>query len=298
MLRVSLKSAVDSFAVCHLQTRGSIFRCAFHSYEYRNQWQRKIEGVREGQFFPGLQRMLSGQRGLHPQDSSVPDAKLPEVTPHSRLSAYNEKNEQLWNEHYLKLKAFYEEHGHTSVSMSQDKVLCGWIKRQRKAFRKQGTGSLPEDRVQKLLELDFSFNAHEKVWKEKFKELKAYKAQYGDTLVPLDWPSNPCLGNWVDMQRQHYSSRAKGEAHCMTDERIALLEAVDFKWDAREARWQAMYEELKAHVLIHGPGQYPSSASRDWVRHQRKYYQRRLEGKDVPLTAERLEKLRSLGVVF
>ena len=242
--------------------------------------------------------MLSGQQGLHPQDSSVRDAKLPEVTPLSRSSTHYGKGQRSWNKNYLKLKAFYEEHGHTAVSKAQDKSLWDWIRRQREAFRKPETGSLPEDRVLKLLELDFSFNAHDKVWKEKFEELKAYKAQYGDTLVPVNWPSNPELGNWVDMQRQHYSSRAKGEAHSMTDERIALLEAVDFKWDAREARWHAMYEELKEHVLVHGPGKYPSAASRDWVRHQRKYYKGFLEGKDVPLTAERLGKLRSLGVVF
>ncbi|KAI2500554.1 helicase [Fragilaria crotonensis] len=231
------------------------------------------------------------------QDSSVPDAKLPEVTPYSRSSSHDERSE-LWNKQYLRLKAFYEEHGHIAVPRAKDKSLSDWIRRQRVAFRKQGTGSLPEGRVQKLLELGFSFNTHDKAWREKFEQLKVYKAEYGDTLVPVNFPSNPELGNWVDMQRQHYSSRAKGDAHSMTDERIALLESVDFKWDAREARWHAMYEELKKHVLIHGPGKYPSAASRDWVRHQRKYYQGFREGKDVPLTAERLEKLRTLGVLF
>ena len=293
MLRVSLKSAVKSFADCHLQTRRAIFQVLGpSSSQCQNRWQRKREA---GHSLPSLQHLHSVQRVFQHQDSSVPDMTLPEVSAQSEESGHAKKNNDRWDKQYLQLKAFYKEHGHMCVSRSCDKTLAEWIRRQREAFR---IGTIPEDRVQKLLEFGFCFDTLEAVWMENYEELKAYKAHYGDTMVPIKWPSNPILANWVDTQRQNYASRMKGESHLMTDERIALLEALDFAWNAWDARWQMRFEELKEHVRMYGPGQYPSASSRDWVRHQRRYYEGYLEGKKVPLTAERVRKLSSLGIHF
>ena len=219
----------------------------------------------------------------------------PEVVAHSDATINDQKNEKKWDKQYLKLKAFYKEHGHMSVSRSSDKTLAEWIRRQREAFR---IGTIPEHRAQKLREFGFCFDILETIWMENYEALKAYKEHYGDTLVPRDWASDPILAKWVDTQRQNYASRMKGESRLMTDERIALLEAVDFTWNVWDAKWQMRFEELKEHVRIYGPGEYPSQASYDWVRHQRKYYHGYLEGQEVPLTKERIRKLRSLGIQF
>lgn len=291
MLRVSFKTAVKSFSACRFQITRTFFQGLCDSCSYQNQW--KFEAV-HSHSIPALRRLLSIQRVLHQQHPSESDMMPPEVTANAEVSAHAERIKK-WDEQYLALKAFYKEHGHMSVSRSCDKTLSAWIRRQRKAFQ---MGKLAPDREKKLLELDFRFNAHEAAWMEKYEELKLYKAQHGHTMVPKPCPSNPGLANWVDVQRQNYFSRQKGESHYISDERIALLKAVDFKWNPRDAKWQMMFDDLKEHVRTNKPGQYPSAASREWVRHQRKNYKRYLAGKKVSLTSDRLKKLRSIGIDF
>ena len=305
MMRVPFQAAIKSFAVSHIPTtRRTLFRCFGPSHQYQNQWQRKqCEAEWQEQSFQTalvLRRLLSVQRVFHnhhQDDPTLSDATLPEVPSKSRAQNVGSlSQDEKWHNQYLELKKFYEEHGHCAVStLSADKTLARWVAAQRDSF---GKGILSEHRVQKLSELDFCFDVQEAAWMEKYKELKAYKALYGDTLVPRPWPSNPSLPFWVDIQRRYYVGRLKGKSRLITEERIALLDAIDFAWYPREARWQMMFEELKEHHRINGPGTYPSKALQNWIRYQKTQYPGYLEGKKVQLTAERLEKLRSLGIEF
>ena len=299
MMRVPFQPAIKSFAVCRIHTRRTLFRCFGPSHQFQNQWQRMREAVWQGQsFHSALRRLLSVQRVFHRQhDPSESDATLPEVPGKARARTNGRWSDERWHNRYLELKKFYDEHGHSGVPtlFGEKQQLANWVRKQREIFN---LGLLSEYRMQKLSELDFCFDVNEATWMEKYEELKAYKAVCGDTLIPRDCPSNPSLSHWVHQQRAHYVGRLKGKSQLISDERIALLMAIDFEWYPKEARWQMMFAELKEHHRIYGPGTYPSPASHAWIGYQRKQYPGYLEGKKVALTAERLEKLRSLGIKF
>lgn len=90
-----------------------------------------------------------------------------------------------------------------------------------------------------------------------------------------------------------------GADSSLSDERKALLEKVDFQWDAHDAKWVARYHELAEHVAINGKGSLPSLKSnrllRYWCNRQKTYYRKLQNGESVPLTTERIEMLDELG---
>jgi Helicase associated domain len=134
-----------------------------------------------------------------------------------------------------------------------------------------------EERIQKLEALGFVWDGHDKSWNERYQELKAYKQHHGDCLVPSDYPLNPALSRWVSDQRTMYwryiqqeqqkqkqhqtsgvdSTTTKDEmsawslrASCVTPRRLALLQELDFCWNALGAKWMQRYRELQEHMCI------------------------------------------------
>ena len=132
-------------------------------------------------------------------------------------------------------------------------------------YRQKVPGSIPEERIDRLRKLGFSFDHFQDVWRAKLDELKKYKEEHGDCMVPLEYPNNPSLGIWVDTQRQQFIIHEKGEGSQLTDERKQLLDDVGFVWKAHDAKWQVKFEELKDHVRVNGFGNYPSSDIDSWV---------------------------------
>ena len=149
--------------------------------------------------------------------------------------------------------------------------------------------SLSEERVQKLIEIGFIFDVHEAQWLERLEELRKYRRDHGDTLVPKHYPVYPHLGRWVDKQRLDYKrymakkklkenderevaayekgdSDAQGEVKhekeksatslqtAMTEERIRLLEAENFIWDPFNYAWEMKLDELQNFVALNGHG--------------------------------------------
>jgi len=88
----------------------------------------------------------------------------------------------------------------------------------------------------------------------------------------------------------------------MTLERVDLLNKLEFCWDAREAAWLERFSELKEFVDINGIGQMPPykthKSLRLWLGRQIKLYNERQDGKEAPLTEERISKLKSLGFLL
>ena len=77
------------------------------------------------------------------------------------------------------------------------------------------------------------------------KQLAEYRNQYGDCNVPVGWPDNKSLGNWVQRQRL-----CKGKfdqdmlfSH-LTKERIVALDSLGFVWNQLEESWEEMGKHL------------------------------------------------------
>ena len=173
-----------------------------------------------------------------------------------------------WDNFYDQLCQFYKQHNHTRVPRSAGQ-LWNWVDRQRRELKKlvdenksqsqiQSDTSLDEgnlkklldlglldtdnknsgtkeDRAKRLLDLTFEVAVHEERWMKMWNQLSAFKEKYGHCSVPSE---NPELSKWVRQQRYLFHSKK------MSEDRIALLNSIDFAWTAKDARWNKLCGEL------------------------------------------------------
>jgi len=99
---------------------------------------------------------------------------------------------------------------------------------------------------------------------QRLSELRDYRKQYGNCLVPKRYEDNPTLGNWVNKQRQLYRRFLKGEKSSLNKERIALLEEEGFVWVRKWAQTHvfctyfqkislfgtALTDSMKSYILL------------------------------------------------
>ncbi len=73
-------------------------------------------------------------------------------------------------------------------------------------------------------------------WYKRLDELKAYRAEAGDCVVPCTDEYRP-LRNWIGMQR-HYYRKWKAREPCkgFTAERRDALESIGFSWPANQEK--------------------------------------------------------------
>ncbi|KAL7572037.1 hypothetical protein ACA910_001690 [Epithemia clementina (nom. ined.)] len=168
-------------------------------------------------------------------------------------------------------------------------------------------GTVPDadsPRDAKRLKADSSFATYasaqatstNKQWSIMFERLKAYKAKYGDCLVPKRFPEDPKLGTWVETQRVQYKRlqrefdatsgvEAVQPNRRLDQERLAKLEEIGFAWSAKHVR-----KSVKASTTT-GPPVVPrkpvaqlgeSKAASRWSDHQwEEMYQRLVRYKFV-----------------
>ncbi|KAL3767084.1 hypothetical protein ACHAW5_005644 [Stephanodiscus triporus] len=134
-------------------------------------------------------------------------------------------------------------------------VLDDEVKEEMKRL-KRGSRGMTEKRIQLLEAEDFVWDPFEAQWFERLNELKDYKLNHGDTLVPKVYPANPSLGQWtkkeieekwsgvevLDGEVKEEMDRLMRRSSGMNEKRILLLEAEGFVWDPFEAQW---FERLK-----------------------------------------------------
>lgn len=141
-------------------------------------------------------------------------------------------------------------HGYTG-----DPSFAEWIHRQRTTYahmlKEEHPGPVVQERMNQLEQLGFHFTVHADKWVEHLSELKQYKAIHGNCNVPTHYVENPQLGRWVHTQRHQRRLQIKGKKSCMTDERVALLDELDFCWEIRpklerpKATWEQRFAEVK-----------------------------------------------------
>ena len=131
----------------------------------------------------------------------------------------------------------------------------------------------------------------ETLWKQRLKELKAYKKKHGDCLVPAKYQHNAKLGVWVYKQRTHYKKWLNGLKAYITQDRIDQLNEIDFAWDARFERKRKESDKSTQEGSIPSVGRRNVVASNKTNRPRK----RRIPSKERPQKRQR--RKQSLDVV-
>ena len=109
----------------------------------------------------------------------------------------------------------------------------------REEFKKRENGkqsSMTAERIAKLNNLGFDWAVVSEAWETRLQELQEFHETHGHCRIPLKYPQNPSLGNWVMTMRKEFKKRENGKQSSMTAERIAKLNNLGFVWSVhREA---------------------------------------------------------------
>jgi hypothetical protein len=146
------------------------------------------------------------------------------------------------------------------------------------------------DRMKKPIDIDFVWDALEAKWMEMCQRLVEYKKLQNSTTLLV---STCYLAEWEDHQRSAYVIRK------LSPQRIEVLNYIDFVWDPLDARWNEVFEKLVEYTKKkkNGSTMAPQNYKQDpelgsWVVKQR------LRKKAKRLSAERIDKLDSIGSVW
>ena len=160
-----------------------------------------------------------------------------------------------WNTMFHKLVAFKDKYGH--CELSQDKCIGKETKtneRRRKPFVTQDDKEDPEfqklarwvgnqfvfykyfqngdkkhikgHRIEALNKLGFIWDVKEHRWLEKYNQLKEYMRAHGN--CETSSKANKDLHCWAVRQRREYARKKEGVPLSLSNERIRLLEEIDF----------------------------------------------------------------------
>jgi len=143
-----------------------------------------------------------------------------------------------WNDRFKELLSYKREHGDCLVPQRfpQNPQLGVWVNKQRaeyKLLREGKKSSMTQERISALESVGFVWAKRRKgqpTWDLKFEELKRYRAENGDCLVPTKYAENPALGRWVSTQRAQYKLMQEGKPTTMTEDRVHMLENLGFVW--------------------------------------------------------------------
>ena len=108
---------------------------------------------------------------------------------------------------------------------------------------------MTQERVEKLEALgEWVWVARDRVdWNVRLDELRKYKEEHGDCLVPYRYPANSQLGGWVRTQREQYKLLREGKTSHMTQDRIEALEELGFVWSLHEI-WAQQDQNLEKAI--------------------------------------------------
>eukprot|EP00986_Skeletonema_menzelii_P010145 scaffold4810_cov98-Skeletonema_menzelii.AAC.1 len=218
------------------------------------------------------------------------------VTKGKKRLCYKCRRAKRWNDHLAELEVFKRENGHCIIPRSG--ALGGWVHSQRvqyKLFRAGKQSPITEDRIRKLEQLGFTWDAKSSAWEDHLAELEVFKRENGHCIVPQ---SGGALGDWVHSQRVQYKLFRAGKQSYITEDRIRKLEQLGFTWDAISSEWEDRFAELEVFKRENGHCTVPKrgrGALGGWVLRQRVQYKLFRAGKQSPITEDRIRKLEQLG---
>jgi hypothetical protein len=275
---------------------------------------RESETHKELGFWVGTQRRRYKQKiEGKPGGSLMTDKRIRML---NELNFVWDPHDDLWTKRYEELAKYYKEHGHSMVPTESQthKELGIWVSTQRQFFKLSLQGKLPKksvfsnERIYLLNELDFVWYPLENDWSKRYEELVEYYKEHGHSMVPMDSRTYNALSRWVTLQRELYKQKRQGtlsKGSGFSNERICLLNEVDFVWDPLENYWTKRYEELVEYYKEHGHSMVPNRSQTHqelgtWVTRQRGIYKKNILNQPggAVMTDARIRLLNELEFVW
>lgn len=200
---------------------------------------------------------------------------------HFFLTEISDRAKNNWMYFYTLLVEYWREHGDCNVQIKgkNKSSLGNWVSKQR-----LNKDKLAKSRHAMLEKIGFSWDYHDDFWSEKYEELKKFKNDNGNCLIPRN---HPTLGIWTDTQRQAFSNKK------LPQEKIDKLNEIgflwisplkDFKniWDKNYAELEKYYKKNK-HCFVKDK---ENIQLKNWVENQR--------ARKDNLTREQIKKLNNI----
>ncbi|MFI5982054.1 Helicase associated domain protein [Streptomyces sp. NPDC051555] len=183
-----------------------------------------------------------------------------------------------WMRRYNELQTLHSRRG-TLLRLPVATPEATWLEGQRALFR---NGRLAPWQLRRLAEVGIDFRDRREVtWDNTYEEIKAFHAEEGHWVVPMDLVSvdGVKVALWARSQR---GSRRQGT---LEERKVALLDKIGFPWDPAQERWDARCVELKKFHATQGHINLPPGQLRSWLYQQRK---KRRQGALTQEAAQRL----------
>jgi hypothetical protein len=195
--------------------------------------------------------------------------------------------EEQWEAGYVALLKFKDREGHCIVpdKHSVDGYRLGqWV-----TYQRQAKPDLTEDRLHRLDELGFIWDARSELWEAGYAALIKFKNREGHCRVPPRHIDDSYrLGQWVGVQRENKPD--------LTEYRLRRLDGIGFVWDPFADKWEAGYTALlkfndrKGNCLVAVNHVEDGYRLGKWCSAQR-------QAKSA-LTEDRLRRLDELGFIW
>eukprot|EP00566_Odontella_aurita_P007377 CAMPEP_0113573756 /NCGR_PEP_ID=MMETSP0015_2-20120614/26791_1 /TAXON_ID=2838 /ORGANISM="Odontella" /LENGTH=727 /DNA_ID=CAMNT_0000476863 /DNA_START=427 /DNA_END=2609 /DNA_ORIENTATION=- /assembly_acc=CAM_ASM_000160 len=230
-------------------------------------------------------------------------ATKPESNAATKLVGKKKKEDfggRSWDEWFMDLCEYSRLNGTTKVPTVPYTKLGGWIKKQRREYKKikdNKPSLLTTGQIARLASIGFDFPLKEHMkWEDRFKELEEFKETHGHCLVPR---SHSDLGQWVQKVARNMA---------LPPEHEQKLSDLGFVWQVIKTpnrsgetkSWQERFEDLLKFKEINGhtivPQHYPGLGM--WVHAQRVSYKRMKQGRKSIMNTEKALKLTQAGFVF
>ncbi|HQZ87692.1 MAG TPA: Helicase associated domain protein [Gammaproteobacteria bacterium] len=265
---------------------GSIWEVVQALSEQDEDLQATIEELKQakgktGELAPGLERYLD----IITQDDV--NIRLQEQLKRAISIAIIDKIASNWYEMYGKLILFKEWHHHSNVSETykKNKPLGKWVTVQRQNYK---NNRLSANKLKLLDAIGFEWNPLDANWHFNYEALKAFKIKNNDCNVPVRYEQNKALGHWVSVQRKRYKNNR------LSENKIKLLDTIEFEWNPLDTNWHFNYEALKVfkeqnnHCNV--PWKYKQNKRlASWINTQRQDY------RNNRLSENKLKLLDAIG---
>lgn len=175
-----------------------------------------------------LGRWLMRQREIH-AEGKLEKSRIDQLEA-AGISWESESDENFSRWVHL-LREYKNRYGHCRVPSkytSGGKALGNWCHSVRKQYR---NGRLPEERIEILNQIGFSWERNDIRWKDGYEHAKKYYKKYGNLDVKRSYVASDGykLGLWIGTQRKVAKGKTYGN---LTESKIAKLNSLGMIWES------------------------------------------------------------------